>query len=122
MLIVRNFGLAFYEANIRYPETYKEQKVYALRGSSLLPFVLGKTDEIHSPTYVFAIEKGLKNVDFGAVINYTKKKMINKSKDMSYFIYSKYSIIQKTFNVLLKLTKIQGNEQIKFRHNDVSNV
>jgi len=46
-LIVRNFGLTFYEAaNISYPETYKEQKVYAPRGSVLLPFVSGKTDEI----------------------------------------------------------------------------
>jgi hypothetical protein len=45
-LIVRNFGLTFYEAaNISYPETYKEQKVYALRGSSLLPFVSGKNDK-----------------------------------------------------------------------------
>jgi len=67
----------------------------------------------------FALEKGLKIVDFGAVINYTKEKMINRSKDMSYYIYSKYAIIQKTFNVLLKLTKIQGAEQMKFRHNNL---
>lgn len=67
----------------------------------------------------FAIEKGLKIIDFGAVINYTKEKMINKSKEMSYFIYSKYSIIQKAFNVLLKLTKIQGAEQMKFRNKNI---
>lgn len=63
----------------------------------------------------FAIEKGVTTIDFGAVINYTKEKMINKSKDMSYFIYSKYYFIQKAFDVLLKLTKIQGAEQMKFR-------
>ncbi len=68
----------------------------------------------------FAIEKVLKTIDFGAVINYTKEKMMNKSKEMSYFIYSKYSIIQKIFKVLLKLTKIQGAEQMKFRHNNVT--
>jgi Acetyltransferase (GNAT) domain len=68
----------------------------------------------------FALEKGLKTIDFGAVINYTKEKMINKSKEMSYFIYSKYSIIQKAFNTLLKLTKIQGTEQMKFRNNDIN--
>ena len=44
--------------------------------------------------------------------------MVNKSKAMSYFIYSKYSIIQKAFNILLKITKIQGAEQMKFRNND----
>ena len=65
----------------------------------------------------FAIEKGIKTIDFGAVINYTKEKMINRSIDMSYFIYSKYSIIQKAFNVLLKFTKIQSDEQMKFRNN-----
>jgi hypothetical protein len=63
----------------------------------------------------FAIEKGITTIDFGAVINYTKEKMINKSKDMSYFIYSKYYIIQKAFAGILKLTKIQGTEQMKFR-------
>lgn len=63
----------------------------------------------------FAIEKGLKTVDFGAVINYTKQKMINESKDMSYFIYSKYYFVQKAFNFLLKFTKIQGAQQMKFR-------
>ena len=66
----------------------------------------------------FAIEKGLTTIDFGAVINYTKEKMVNRSKDMSYFIYSKYSVIQKAFSVLLKLTKIQGAEQMKFRKNN----
>ncbi|MBL6449597.1 GNAT family N-acetyltransferase [Fulvivirga sp. 29W222] len=66
----------------------------------------------------FALEKGLKMIDFGAVINSTKEKMINKSKEMSYFIYSKYSMVQKLFRVLLKLTKIQGAEQMKFRQSD----
>jgi len=66
----------------------------------------------------FAIERGLEIIDFGAVINYTKEKMINQSKEMSYFIYSKYPIIQKLFNVFLKFTKIQGSEQMKFRNND----
>lgn len=70
----------------------------------------------------FALEKGIETIDFGAVINYTKKKMINKSKEMSYFIYSKYAVIQKAFNVLLKLTKIQGTEQLKFRNNHINTV
>ena len=54
---VLDLAPTFYElANVGYPETYKEHKVYPLRGSSLIPFVSGKTDEIHPSTYVFAIE------------------------------------------------------------------
>jgi Acetyltransferase (GNAT) domain len=66
----------------------------------------------------FAVENELKTIDFGAVINYTKQKMINKSIDMSYFILSKYAVVQKAFNIFLKLTKIQSDEQMKFRRFD----
>jgi Acetyltransferase (GNAT) domain len=64
----------------------------------------------------FAIENRLKMIDFGSVINLTKQKMINKSIEMSYFIISKYSLVQKIFNLFLKSTKIQGNKQMKFRN------
>lgn len=63
----------------------------------------------------FAIEHGLKLIDFGAVLNYTKQKMVNKTIDLSYYIFSKYRIIQQLLHVLLKLTKIQGEAQLKFR-------
>lgn len=47
----------FYEvAETSYPEIYGGKKVYPLRGSSLIPYVAGKEEEIHSPGYVFAIE------------------------------------------------------------------
>jgi hypothetical protein len=64
----------------------------------------------------FALENGIKSVDFGAVLNQTKQKMINKSIDMSYFLMSRYLIIRKVFSIFLKLTKIQGKEQMKYRH------
>ena len=63
----------------------------------------------------FAIEEGLKVCDFGAVLNYTKQKMVNKTIEMSYFMLSRYPIIQWLFNQFLKSTKIQGHEQLKFR-------
>jgi Acetyltransferase (GNAT) domain len=63
----------------------------------------------------FAIENGLKTIDFGLVINLTKQKMVNKLLDVSYFIFSKYSLIQKVFNIFLKSTKIQGTVQMRFR-------
>ena len=47
----------FYDvAGISYPEDYNENKVYPLKGNSLIPFVSGKTNEIHDSEYVFAME------------------------------------------------------------------
>lgn len=63
----------------------------------------------------FAIEHNLTLIDFGAVLNETKRKMINKRIDMSYFIMSKYTLIQWFFNLLLSFTKIQSKQQLKFR-------
>lgn len=63
----------------------------------------------------FAIENNLKIVDFGAVLNFTKQKMVNKTIGMSYFLLSKYAMIQWLFRILLKSTKVQGYEQMKFR-------
>ena len=47
----------FYEmANVTYPKAYQGNKVYPLKGNSLIPFVSGKSNEIHDSTYVFALE------------------------------------------------------------------
>lgn len=47
----------FYDiSGISYPEIYKGKEIYPLRGRSLLPYVSGKTEKIHSSDYVFAIE------------------------------------------------------------------
>jgi len=66
----------------------------------------------------FAIERGLTFVDFGGVANFTKEKMANTLRSTSYFIYSKYSIVQKTFNFFFKFTTIQGEDQLKFSAKD----
>lgn len=63
----------------------------------------------------FAIEQGLQVVDFGAVINHTKQKMVNRSIPMSYYVLSKYPIIQKAFTRFFKITRIQGDDHLKFR-------
>ena len=44
-----------------------------------------------------------------------KQKMVNETIDMSYYILSKYTLIQWIFKNLLKLTKIQSKRQLKFR-------
>jgi len=63
----------------------------------------------------FAIEKGITKLDFGAVLNFTKQKMVNETMEMSYYILSKYTLLQWIFKNLLKLTKIQSKRQLKFR-------
>lgn len=63
----------------------------------------------------YAIEYNLESVDFGAVLNATKQRMVNRIIDMSYFLLSKYRVIQYLFRFLLKQTRIQGNEQLQFR-------
>jgi hypothetical protein len=63
----------------------------------------------------FAIEHNLKVVDFGAVLNITKQRMVNSTIPMSYFLYSKYPVIRTFFDFFLRLTSIQGKHQLKFR-------
>lgn len=63
----------------------------------------------------FAIENNLKSIDFGAVLNTTKQRMVNKVVDMSYFISGKYKPLVKLVTLLLKISKIQGKQQMKYR-------
>ena len=65
----------------------------------------------------FALENGLKTCDFGAVLNYTKQKMVNKTIDMSYFLLGKNAMVQQIFSWFLQTTKIQSNKQLKFKTN-----
>lgn len=54
---VQDLAPTFYDlAGISYPEVFNEQEVYPLRGSSLLPFISGNSEEIHNKEYVFALE------------------------------------------------------------------
>ena len=62
----------------------------------------------------FALENGLEFVDFGGVANFTKEKMANTLRGTSYFIYSKYPLLQKAIDFVFKYTTIQGEDQLKF--------
>ncbi len=62
----------------------------------------------------FAIENGLLSIDYGAVLNTTKQRMVNKIIPMSYFIYSRYPLIQKFLNWMLRKTKIQRGKQMNY--------
>jgi hypothetical protein len=66
----------------------------------------------------FAIENGLKTIDFGSVLNITKQRMVNVTMSMSYFMLSKYACVQWFFYRLLKITKIQGDKQMRFLEED----
>lgn len=47
----------FYElAGVQYPEVYNGHTIYPLKGNSLMNYASGKTNEVHSPEYVFALE------------------------------------------------------------------
>lgn len=47
----------FYDAaGAKYPENFQENAIYPLKGTSLVPFASGQTDEIHNSEYVFGLE------------------------------------------------------------------
>jgi arylsulfatase len=54
---VLDLAPTFYDlAEISYPEIYQGNRVYPLRGNSLLPFLSGMRDKVHDEHYVFALE------------------------------------------------------------------
>jgi hypothetical protein len=63
----------------------------------------------------FAIAHKLKSIDFGAVLNVTKQRAVNKAIPMSYFLYSRYGVVQRFLDGMLRQTKMQGQSQLKFR-------
>jgi hypothetical protein len=63
----------------------------------------------------FAIDQNLNTIDYGAVVSVTKQRMVNRTVEMSYYLLSKYKIVQWVFNYFLKITKVQGKEQMVFR-------
>ena len=47
----------FYEvAQSTYPKTFEGHEIYPLKGNSLIPFLSGNTDQIHTSDYVFGLE------------------------------------------------------------------
>ena len=54
---VMDIAPTFYQAaNTEYPKSTESNKMYPLKGCSLLPFALGEVDEVHSSEYVFGME------------------------------------------------------------------
>lgn len=65
----------------------------------------------------YAIENHLDTIDWGPVANLTKQKMVTRTKNLTYYLYSKYGLLQKALSIFLKTTKLQGKEQMQFRLN-----
>lgn len=63
----------------------------------------------------FAIEQGLHTVDLGVVVNVTKAKMVNKTIEMTYYLLSKSVLFKRFLGRLLRVTRLQSDEQLKFR-------
>ena len=66
----------------------------------------------------YAVENDLRLIDFGAVLNTTKQRMVNCTRPMSYFMLSKNPIIRWIFYMIAKHSKIQGQEQMRFYEED----
>jgi hypothetical protein len=62
----------------------------------------------------YAIEHNLKLIDFGAVLNTTKQRMVNYTRPMSYFMVSRNPLVRRIFYLITKHSKIQGQEQMRF--------
>jgi hypothetical protein len=63
----------------------------------------------------FAIEHGLHTIDLGVVVNVTKAKMVNKTIEMTYYLLSKSALFRWFLSRLLRVTRMQSEEQLKFR-------
>jgi hypothetical protein len=63
----------------------------------------------------FAFDNNLEIIDFGAVLNSTKQRMVNQTLDMNYYLLCRHTMTKWFFSRLLKWTKIQGKEQMKYR-------
>ena len=56
---IMDIAPTFYEvANTMYPETFENNNLYPLRGSSIMPFATGRATEVHPSDYVFGLEHG----------------------------------------------------------------
>jgi len=56
---IMDIAPTFYEvAGIDYPDTYEGNKLYPMRGKSIVPLASGKASELHSDDYVFGLEHG----------------------------------------------------------------
>jgi hypothetical protein len=64
----------------------------------------------------FALANGLEKIDYGVVINSTKQKMVNKTLELSYFVMSKHRMIRWIFSQMLRATRIQSRDQLRFRN------
>jgi hypothetical protein len=62
----------------------------------------------------FAIENECSSIDYGAVLNETKQRLM-ESTEMSYFLGSRWKPVTFAFSNFLKVTKIQGRGQMKYR-------
>ncbi len=54
---VMDIAPTLYEAaNTQYPEIYKGNKIYPLKGSSIMPLANGQVEDVHPSDYVFGLE------------------------------------------------------------------
>jgi arylsulfatase A-like enzyme len=97
----------FYElAQAPYPEKFEGNEIYPLKGSSLMPFVSGKSDQIHSSEYVFGLEH-----DNIAMIRKGNWKITNIKQPLLEENFSLYNLSQD----LAELNDLKESEPEKYK-------
>ena len=57
LVTLMDIAPTFYEiAKAEYPETFNNNRLYPLKGTSIIPFASGIVDEVHNQDYVFGLE------------------------------------------------------------------
>jgi arylsulfatase A-like enzyme len=106
-----------------YPKVYNGNEVYPLRGSSLVPFISGKVDEVHSSDYIFAIEhhghamlrKGIwKITNFKQPFDIKNFSLYNLSNDLGEQRDLKYTEPKKYKELLIEWEKFSKEVRINF--------
>ena len=106
-LTLMDIAPTFYEvAQTTYPEKFEENDIYPLRGNSLIPFMSGKTKQIHTSEYVFGLEH-----DGFAMIRKGNWKITNISSPFLLENFKLYNLSED----LAELHDLKESEQEKYK-------
>ncbi len=106
-LTLMDLAPTFYEiAGATYPKVFNNNKMYPLKGNSLVPFIRGKTKNIHNTTYVFGMEHANR-----AMIRKGEWKITNIERPFLIENFKLYNLS----NDLAELHDLKGQEKEKYK-------
>ena len=105
-LTLMDLAPTFYDvAQTKYPEKFNGHDIYPLKGKSLIPFVSGKSDQIHTSDYVFGLEH-----DNNAMIRKGDWKITNITRPFNEENFELYNLSQD----LAELHDLKNSEPKKY--------